>query len=1121
MKKIIEADFYVPHHPAFWRATLRAMKLTTAIILIATLHVSAATTAQKITYSGENVSLTKVFNAIEEQLGYGVLMPHKLIETAKPVTLIVTDGTLDDVLQKCFAFQPWKLTYIITGHTILISEQGPSPEQLRQMDLPIKRVRVSGTVYNESGEPLSGASVTIKEIQKGTITNSKGEFDLGAVAVNSTLNISFVGYAPQQMKVKDEANFKVYLKTAKDQLDKVVVQAYGVTTQRLTTGNIGTVTAEEISKQPVMNPIEALQGQVPGVVVTNVTGYASGSVKIEVRGRNTINPGFPSDPLYIVDGVPLTILDLTQGSGYAGGSQGVIQSGIYSPAGGQSPFFSLNPDDIESIEILKDADATAIYGSRGSNGVILITTKRGKAGKTKMDLKAYDGMSETPRYYSMLNTSQYVAMRRTALANDGLPIDINNAPDLVAWDTTRYTNWQRYLWGHMGRQVQAEASLSGGDARTTFRLSAAYLYQTEIMAFNGANQRGSLDWNIGHKSIDQRFGLDFTGSYSILSSNQIFLPSAITLPPNAPAIFDSKGNLNYQGWSPLNYTFNFGSFLQPYSTKTNFLNSGMVLRFSPIKALTFRVNLGYNNVMTDQSQLIPIVSQDPAQSPLGNSQYGTTLAHNVIVEPQVEFNTFIGKGKLSVLAGGSEQNNLTSAKYLSGSGYSNDALLSSVINAPIRNAANNGAQYKYLAVFGRVNYNWANKFILNVNVRRDGSSKFGPGRQFGNFGSFGGAYIFTEENWIKRNLPLLSFGKIRASYGTVGGDQIGNYAYLSQWLYGVGLYNGGQPLSPIGHTDSLLQWQVNKKAEVGISLGVLKNKVILELSYYQDRCGNQLVSFPTPAFTGFTNVTANTPADVQNSGYEAILTGKIAESKNFALSLKLNIGVNKNRLISYPNLALSPYAGTYFIGRSLNVRRLLHYTGIDPQTGAYAFQDKNHDGQITFDYSGQTADDTYFYDMSEKYDGGFTTTVAYKNWDLSAFFYFRSQLGNSANGTLDAPGDETNQPTAILNNRWQKPGDIAATPRFTTIPPQSFSYYAYQSDALICDASFIRLQNLSLSYSLRESALKKVSLANLKFFLQGKNLFYITKYNGIDPETFAFQAPPLARTVVVGMSCTF
>jgi hypothetical protein len=260
---------------------------------------------------------------------------------------------------------------------------------------------------------------------------------------------------------------------------------------------------------------------------------------------------------------------------------------------------------------------------------------------------------------------------------------------------------------------------------------------------------------------------------------------------------------------------------------------------------------------------------------------------------------------------------------------------------------------------------------------------------------------------------------------------------------------------------------------------------------------------------------------VQNSGYEVILNSKIVESKKFMLSIKFNVGVNKNKLIAYPNLALSPYAGTYFIGKSLGVRRLLHYTGIDPQTGEYAFEDKNHDGQITYDYSGQTSDDSYFYDMSPKYDGGFTTNILFKNWELNVFFYFKRQLGNSVNGTLDAPGDETNQPSSILNNRWQKPGDIATTPRFTTMPPPSFSYYQFMSDATICDASFIRLQNLSLTYSLGKSLLKKTGMTNCKLFIQGKNLFYITKYNGIDPEILVFQAPPLPRTVVMGITCNF
>jgi TonB-linked SusC/RagA family outer membrane protein len=1085
------------------------------LILSLTLHAKIRS-QQLVSLSFKNGSLETVLKEIRRQTGYLYGLQDQWKEKAKLIDISVTNIPLNEALNLVFKSQPF--TYVIIGKTIVVTEKAT----LVSTDGfgPKAGIKVQGTVFNENGERLSGANVTIKETEKGTITNAKGEFEISSVPANSTLIISFIGYATQQINVKDGTNVKIYLKVANNELDKVVVQAYGTTTRRLATGNIGTVTAEQIARQPVVNVLDALQGQVAGVVVTNTSGYASGSIKVEIRGRNTINPGFSSDPLYIIDGVPLTILDITSQSAYSTGSQGVIQSGLASPASGQSPFFSVDPADIESIEVLKDADATAIYGSRGSNGVILITTKKGKAGKTKFGVNVYNGISETPRYYHMLNTQQYVSMRKEALANDGLPIDINNAPDLVLWDTTRYTDWQKYMWGGLGRRTNAHADLSGGDARTTFRIGAEYLHQTEILTYNGANQRATIDFNINHKSLNQRFNVGFTSFYSIVTSDQIGVPSAITLPPNAPAVFDSKGNLNYNGWAPLNGLFPFFGYLQPYSTKTYLLNSNLILSYDIAKGFVFRTNFGYNNIQTTQNLLNTIASQDPSLNPLGSSSSGLTFIHNTIIEPQAEYNSFIGKGKLGVLAGATTQNNATTSDYLFGGGYNSDALISSFSVAPTQFISNLGAQYKYDALFSRVNYNWENKYLVNFNVRRDGSSKFGPGRQFGNFWSIGGAWIFSEENWIKQNIPFLSFGKIRGSYGTVGGDQVGNYSYLSQWLAGRGTYNGSIPFTPIGHTDSLLQWQVNRKTEIALNLGFIKDRINIEVSLYRNQCNNQLVNFPTPAFSGFTSVTANSPANVENEGLEIVINSKIVDDKKFKVSASFNIGINRNRLLAYPNLSLSPYAGIYFIGKSLGVRRFLHYTGIDPQTGEYTFADKNHDGQITYDFSGRTSDDSYLYDLTPKFDGGFTTNLSYKNLELSVFFYFKKQLGSNAYTSLDAPGDETNQPVSVLN-RWQKPGDITNTPRFTTSPPPSFANYASYSNAPITDASFIRLQNLSLTYSLPGHLIKKIGAGSLKVFAQAKNLFYITKYIGLDPEVQSLNSPPLPRTIVTGISFEF
>lgn len=1098
------------------KQVLLIMQLSAFLLLALGLQVSAATYSQPVSFTGKDVPLKTVFASVKKQTGYGVFFENgeAMLQSSAPVTLDLKNVALELFLRVCLKDQP--LDYVLEGKTIFIKKK--EPVVTLEATPADSILQIKGRVTNDKGEPLVNANITVKRTGHGTITDANGNFYLRNVNSADVVMVSFIGYKMQAVPLKDRVSLMVVMQATTNDLDKVVVQAYGTTSQRLATGNIGVVRSEDIAKQPVMNVLQAVQGQVAGVVVTNKSGYSSGTIKIEIRGRNTIG-NFSSDPLYIIDGVPLTILDLTGQSNYSGGSQGVIQSSLASPASGQSPFFSINPADIESIEILKDADATAIYGSRGSNGVILITTKKGKAGKTHLDFNLYSGLSQANRLYSMLNTQQYIAMRKEALANDGLVPDINNAPDLLVWDTTRSTNWEKYLWGNLGKTTDAQLNLSGGDARTTFRVGAGYHYQTDILTASGANQRGSVSFNINHKSANQRLSMGFSGTYSVASSNMIYMPGAITLSPNAPAIWDSKGNLNFSGWSPANGSFPFGSLLQPYTTKTNYLNSNVILNYELFKGLSVRTNLGYNNVQSNQTYFMPIASQDPSYNPTGSSTFGYTFIRNLIIEPQLEYNGFIKKGKLNILAGASAQSSSTSSVLLIGSGYSNDNLLTSVGNAPSPYSNNFLAEYKYEAIFGRANYNWENKYIINVNIRRDGSSKFGPGRQFGNFASVGGAWVFSEENWLKKHSSFLSFGKLRASYGTTGGDQIGNYAYLSRWSFGQNTYNNILPLTPLGHTDSTLHWQVNRKTEIALNLGFLKDRLNLEVAWYRNRCNDQLVQFPTPTLTGFPNVTSNSPADVENKGWEILLNSRIVEGKDFKWSSRFNIGINRNKLLAYPNLSQSPYADALVIGQPLNIIKLLHFTGVNSQTGFYSYEDKNKDGQITFDYSGAGNDDRFFKDLSPKFDGGFSNSFTYKNWQLDLYFYFKKQIGINAFATLNAPGDMTNQPTTVLN-RWRKQGDITNVPRFTTNPYSdiSFSYYT-SSDAVYTDASFIRLQNLSVSYTLPEKTMKNIRISNCRIYIQGENLFILTKYKGVDPEVQNFGGLPLPRIITAGISC--
>ncbi len=380
------------------------------------------------------------------------------------------------------------------------------------------------------------------------------------VETGDTLIASFIGYKTEQVTVGQTAEVYITLTIADNQLDQVVVQAYGTTTRRTGTGAITRVSGEEIARSNMMNPLMALQGRVPGLVITPQDGSPSGKIKMEIRGRKSLSKDFSSDPLIVIDGVPMTILDLNIDN-YENGSPGVNQAVVMSLTGGQNALFGLNPSDIESIEVLKDGDATAIYGSRGANGVILITSKKGSnKGGSVFNFSINQGVNMVTTHWDMLNTKQYLRIRREAFANDGILPTRANAPDLMAWDTTRYTDWQKELWGNMGINTTINASLAGGNEFTNYRLSGGFDRFTDILTKSGSNKIYSLDFSLGHTSFNRKFRTEFRGKYARTEVDMVFTPSPTILPPNAPPIFASDGTLNFKefndaGMAPESFPF--------------------------------------------------------------------------------------------------------------------------------------------------------------------------------------------------------------------------------------------------------------------------------------------------------------------------------------------------------------------------------------------------------------------------------------------------------------------------------------------------------------------------------------------------------------------------------------
>lgn len=1122
---------------------LLVMKLIVLFITVACLQVSAKVSAQAITLSKNNVLLTDVFNSIKSQSGYRFFWKGDDLTQYK-VSVVLKNANIDETMQAVLKDLP--LTYTITEHTVVITQKDVIDKiKDKILSFIAPPTNISGIITSKEGEPIVGANVLIKRTKTGTTTDIHGFFTIKDIEPTDTLVISFIGYKTLSVPAAKNGLALIKMEEATSALDEVVIQGYGRTTQRTTTGNIGKVTAADIDKQPVNDPLLALEGKIAGVVVTPQTGYDDGPIKIEIRGRNALQSNYTTDPLYIIDGVPQTVLDVNVGANgfatvglnnqFGSVSRGLDQSGLsYSLS--QSPLYNINPQDIESIEVLKDADATAIYGSRGSNGVVLITTKKGKAGTNQFDLGATDGVNFVTRYLPMLNTQQYIAMRYQEYRNDGLTPTVANAPDLLLTDNNRYTDWQKYAYGGVGNRTAVQGTLSGGNELTTFRLSAGYNRTTDITAISGANQRATLAANITNTSPNKKLVTTFSVNYSFTNVNQINVSGVANLPPNAPLPYDNAGNTNFLGYKNAGLSYPFGSQLQPYNSLDNGITTNLSLNYNIIKGLTAGVSIGYNNNQNNATRFTPIASQTPYvtsgnPAPTGTANFGTTHVDNWVVEPQMNYNTLIGKGNFSVLIGGTAQDNTTRSTTLMGSNYTSDVFLHSIDLAPVKTASDNYGEYKYAGVFGRIGYNWESKYIVNLTGRRDGSSRFGPGKQFGNFGSVGAAWIASEEKWLQPLLPkMVTFLKFAGSYGTSGSDQIGDYQYIAQLGNSGNLttYNGVAPIAPTLNANPNFHWSTTKKLDLSVETELLNGVFDIKVDHYINRTDDQLVNLSTPDFTGFSTVAGNDPANVQNSGWEFTLNSSVIKGSKFSWQSYFNIAFNHNVLLSYPNLATSPYRNTYVVGQPVSMQYVLNYAGVDPLTGLYTYTDHNNDGKINGVITvpaGTQYDDRYIaINREPDFTGGLGSTFTYKRLALTMNFSFAKQIAinlvnggpSSSNGGVGA----SNIPVFVYQNSWSYPGQTNALyARAST--GFIVSGNVSSSNAGYSDASYLRFQTVTLSYSLPTKILRKVGVKGLSFNVSTNNLFVITAYKGLDPEITTYGGLPPTRTVVSGLKISF
>ena len=947
---------------------------------------------------------------------------------------------------------------------------------------------------------MPGVHVLIKGTDTGTFTGEDGEFSL-TVGPTYTLIFSYLGYHTLEMAVLGKTTLDVELKPETTQLQEVEVNAgYYTVKERERTGSISRVTAEEIELQPIVSPLEALQGRMAGVEVVQRSGVTGLASIIQIRGQNSLRDSRTDNgnlPLFIVDGVPVN-------------SKPIRSSGALTDFPGIDPLSSLNLSNIESIEVLKDADATSIYGSRGANGVVLITTKRGykNDGKLRFETKLYSGISTVSNRVKLLNTEQYIAMRKKAFVNDEVEPNERNAPDLL-WDRKRYTDWQDVFFGGTAEVTDTNLTISSGNETTTFLLGGSYHKQGTVFPGDFGYNKITSNFSLNHSSMDQKFHINLSTNYGI-DDNRLFnsvnlINYALSLPPNGPAIYQGDGRLNWEDWTWGNP---FSELYKPQEIKINSLLSNMGVSYEFMRGLKLKANLGYSNLDNKEVIKTPKLAYNPLIWDRLNSSsiHSFVQRQSWIIEPQIQYEQSFGKFDLKTLVGLTFQSSQNDLLLSVGTGYSDESLIGNLAAADdVRINVNENIEYKYNAIFGRLGLNWDNIYFINLTGRRDGSSRFGPNKRFSDFGAIGAAWIFSEETFIKEHFPNLSFGKLRGSYGSTGSDGIPDYGYLDTYQPTPG--PGG--LYPTQLTNPNYSWEANRKLETALQLGLVKDRINLGIGWYENLSSNQLVGYPLPAITGFTSVQANLPATVRNTGWEIEVSTTNLNSKNFSWQTFLNFTFPKTELMEFKNLEQTSYRNRYRVGYPLNIALLYQYDGIDSETGLYKVKDINNDGKYDFD------DRTIIKNMGRKYYGGMSNNIRYKGLSLQFLMEYVQQNNFSYLTTLTAPGTYGNKAVDILD-AWTGREDISDIQKLSQLTAANRAYSnAIKSDFVINDASFLRLKTLSLSYHLPSSLLSRYEIQECSLFVHVQNLFTITSYKGLDPQMGQVM-PPLS-TVTCGI----
>lgn len=981
---------------------------------------------------------------------------------------------------------------------------------------------VKGTVKDaRTGEPIIGASVKYVGQKTGVITDVDGHFKLDVKSLPSTLKVNYLGYHDFNIDVYDnEEPIEISLTENRNLLESVVVLGYTQVKRQNLTGSVSTVKGNDATSIAASSFNEQIQGQAPGLIVSSSSGTPGSATFVRLRGTTSINAG--NDPLYIIDGVPINSTALQT---ISNGGQTV------------NPLSDLNPNDIENIEVLKDASATAVYGARGANGVILVTTKRGKRNqKTRVTLNAEFGFAKAAKLWDLASGPETAQILNEAWINDGgdpalVPYRSKESGGLGTPEEQKTYDRQSVIF-RTAKIQNYNASVSGGNDRTRFYTGIEYTNQEAIVKtqdFSRIAFRLNLDHDINKKvSLSTGSSLSWTKrSLSRIANSQKGILQASVHHSTLLNPFNEDGSYARYGIFDNIYALIDNSDHHAYGLR---LVDNVSLKWKILQGLQFKssASVDYNNYREKRYFNTELADGQPN----GNGTDATSTIYTITAEQLLNYNVDFGtKHSLAAFAGNSIQYTGLRSQSISASGFS-DNELKEFSSASVSTGTTSSSTYSLVSWFGGVNYSLLNRYAFDGNIRADASSRFGKNHRWGVFPSLGVSWTLSEEKFLKP-VKWIDGLKIKTSIGWTGNQNIDDFASQGLWS-GGGIYNSEAGLlhSQLANPD--LKWETTRQWNIGIEGSFLNGRLSFEFDYYNKYTYDLLLSTPIPGKTGFSKIYSN-EGEMSNKGVELQITSKNISTKDFDWTTSFNISHNKNR-IEYLPVSFSQYDRDWVRleqGKPMYSFWLYKQLYVDPETGNAVYEDVNHDGKIT------VADRQICGNAWPDFTGGLRNTLRYKNFDLSFFFYF--SVGNDVfnmNRFFQEHGGMRGTNWGFLKSqmdRWQKPGDITDIPKASTLPNADGSYNnGFASSRFLEDGSFLRLRNVSLGYTLPKSLIAPVGIESLRVYVNVTNLFTITKYSGADPEgnTAAdythgtvqgldFAIPPQPRQVVFGVNLAF